>query len=69
MSSAIASLWRDQRGAVLIEYGLLLVLVAVAALAALYLLATQLAAPFDRAGSALTAAAGNLGSPQGGTAG
>lgn len=56
MKEIARSLWSDDRGQDLAEYGLLLILIAVAIVTGIGLFKTQLVAAFSKATSALTGA-------------
>jgi pilus assembly protein Flp/PilA len=58
MKSALQMLWRDEQGQDLVEYGLLLVLIALAAVAGMNTLATAINAMFANAASTLNTAQG-----------
>jgi pilus assembly protein Flp/PilA len=55
MMNLLIHLWRDEEGQDLVEYALLVVLVALAAVAAMGTLANNISAAFSNAGAKLTA--------------
>ncbi len=55
----LAKLRRNEKGATAIEYGLIAALIAVAAIAAMQGLGTQLSATFNKTSSSMKAGTGN----------
>ncbi len=47
MKTILKSLWRDEEGATMVEYGLLVALIAIVALTAVKLLGTNLSSVFN----------------------
>ena len=58
MKSLLMRLWKEENGQDLVEYGLLIVLVALVAVASMKVLSSSISAAFTNAASALTSATG-----------
>jgi len=56
----IKSLWRDEEGATMVEYALMLALIAIVAILVVTVLGTKVAATFDSAQQQLPAGGGQL---------
>jgi pilus assembly protein Flp/PilA len=55
--SALKAFWRDERGATAVEVGILVALICIAIISAVSVLSGAIRTSFDKAGTAMTAAA------------